>query len=357
MNKILPLAFAISAVSASLIIGCVRKTEEDTAQTPPPSVQSDTDTHTDTATLSKSQSAYMADTKQSIVGRYKAAHAQSVDLQSFITQACQSGNVSNEEIQQLREQWLTLAKLWSKAEIVNFGAVNDNMTNLYINYYPDNRNVGKKELDALLSTQSNITSTSLKNESAIIQGLSGLEILLFTNEDLGQNQYDYAIANTDLLTSHIGQVIDAWQLPDTALDLGTWANSMLAMLELTKTNAIQKPFGILGKSTGHVPARYAGASKALLLAKLDTLSDALDDENLRHLIDEKSPNSTAYVDVSQAILNAKSQLERMPEDLSLASDEDKHALSETFTQLIGVFKKELMPSLGVQVGFNTSDGD
>lgn len=352
MNKILPLAFAISAVSASLIIGCVRKTEEDTTANTAPSVQSDTNT----AALSEFQSAYMADTKQSILKRYETAHTQTVNLQSAIAQACQSGNVSNEELQQLQDEWLTLAKLWSKAEIVNFGAVNDNMTNLYINYYPDNRNVGKKKLDTLLSAQTDITPASLKNESAIIQGLSGLEILLFTNESLGQNECSYAIANTDLLTSHMGQIVNVWRL-DTTLDLGTWVNSMLAMLELTKTNAIQKPFGILGKSTGHVPARYAGASKALLLAKLDTLSDALNNENLQRLINEQSPNSTAYADTSQAISQTKSQLERMPEDLSLALDEDKHALSEEFTQLIGVFKKNLMPSLGVQVGFNTSDGD
>jgi hypothetical protein len=50
-------------------------------------------------------------------------------------------------------------------------------------------------------------------------------------------------------------------------------------------------------------------------------------------------------------------LAQLPEDLATATPEQQKALYDKLTELAQVVKRQLMPTLGIQVGFNSTDGD
>lgn len=377
------LAMALSALSAGLLISCVKPADDNKApETDSQEVAQDSaaasspaeengditakinavDISTDTET------AYLTHVADDIVIPAYADVAKQSDLLHDLAQThCQSGPVSGEELQALRNQWLVLAQAWAGAEMINFGPATASMSNLYINYYPDERGLVHSGVADLITANPQLTAEQLANESAIVQGVPGLEEALYANDSLEAGQCAYVISASSALSTRLKEIEKNWQQNSTQLlaidkvadsdqGLNQWFNSLLSLVETMKSNAIDQPLGLTGKAKGHLPAATAAQSRAIINAKLATLNKVLTDPVLTEILNSNNDSEVGN-NLSTELAETTTLLAQMPEDLATADKDSQQALYDHLTTITRLIKRQLIPTLGIRVGFNSTDGD
>ncbi|PKH67252.1 peptidase M75 [Psychrobacter sp. 4Dc] len=377
------LAMALSALSAGLLISCVKpaddnkaadvdsqKVVQDSAATDSSVENSKESTEQVVAVdispeTAKTYLTHVAD--DIVIPAYADAAKQSDLLNELAQKHCTQAPVSGDELQALRAQWLVLAQAWSSAEMVNFGPATASMSNLYINYYPDERGLVHSGVADLIAANPKLTPEQLAGESAIVQGVPGLEEALFANDSLDVGQCAYVISASSALSTRLKDIEKNWQQNATdllAIDktaesdrgLNQWINSLLSLIETMKSNAIDQPLGLTGKAKGHLPAATAGQSRAIINAKLDTINKAMTDPVLTAILGSNDENKVSD-NLSTALADTTALLAQMPEDLSEANKDDQQALYDHLTDVTRLIKRQLIPALGIRVGFNSTDGD
>ena len=375
------LAMALSALSAGILISCVKPADESKA--PEVDSQVTQDSATSTATAEKDNSTdkiiavdISADTEKTylthvandiVIPAYADAAKQSDLLHELAQKSCQHAPVSGGELQALRDQWLVLAQAWAGAEMINFGPATASMSNLYINYYPDERGLVHGGVADLIAANPKLTAEQLANESAIVQGIPGLEEALYANDSLDAGQCAYVMSASSALSTRLKDIEKNWQQNSTTLlaidktaesdqGLNQWFNSLLSLVETMKSNAIDQPLGLTGKKKGHLPAATAGQSRAIINAKLATLNKAMTDPVLTAILGGNNENAVAD-NLSTALADATTLLAQMPEDLATADKATQQELYDKLTTITRIIKRQLIPTLGIRVGFNSTDGD
>ena len=375
------LAMALSALSAGILISCVKPADESKA----PKVDSQVaqESATSTATTEKDNSAdkitavdISAETEKTylthvandiVIPAYADAAKQSDLLHDLAQKSCQQAPVSGDELQVLRDQWLVLAQAWAGAEMINFGPATASMSNLYINYYPDERGLVHGGVADLIAANPKLTAEQLANESAIVQGIPGLEEALYANDSLDAGQCAYVMSASSALSTRLKDIEKNWQQNSITLlaidktaesdqGLNQWFNSLLSLVETMKSNAIDQPLGLTGKKKGHLPAATAGQSRAIINAKLATLNKAMTDPVLTAILGSNNENAVAD-NLSTALADATTLLAQMPEDLATADKATQQELYDKLTTITRIIKRQLIPTLGIRVGFNSTDGD
>ncbi len=377
------LAMALSALSAGLLISCVKPADDNKSievdsqevaqnnSTADSSVESSKESTAQIVAVDispETQKTYLTHVADDIVIPAYADAAKQSDLLNELAQKhCQQAPVSGDELQALRAQWLVLAQAWSSAEMINFGPATASMSNLYINYYPDERGLVHSGVADLIAANPKLTPEQLAGESAIVQGVPGLEEALFANESLNAGQCAYVISASSALSTRLKDIEKNWQQNATELlaidqtaesdrGLNQWINSLLSLVETMKSNAIDQPLGLTGKAKGHLPAATAGQSRAIINAKLDAINKAMTDPVLTAILNSND-ESTVANNLSTALADTTTLLAQMPEDLSAADKDDQQALYDHLTTVTRLIKRELIPALGIRVGFNSTDGD
>ena len=375
------LAMALSALSAGILISCVKPADESKA--PEVDSQVTQESATSTATAEKDNSTdkiiavdISADTEKTylthvandiVIPAYADAAKQSDLLHELTQKSCQQAPVSGNELQALRAQWLVLAQAWAGAEMINFGPATASMSNLYINYYPDERGLVHGGVADLIATNPKLTAEQLANESAIVQGIPGLEEALYANDSLDAGKCAYVMSASSALSTRLKDIEKNWQQNSTTLlaidktaesdqGLNQWFNSLLSLVETMKSNAIDQPLGLTGKKKGHLPAATAGQSRAIINAKLATLNKAMTDPVLTAILGSNNENAVAD-NLSTALADATTLLAQMPEDLATADKATQQELYDKLTTITRIIKRQLIPTLGIRVGFNSTDGD
>lgn len=377
------LAMALSALSAGLLISCVKPADENkSSEVDSQEVAQDREVSTNSADSNSgnadkiiaidisadTEKAYLTHVANDIViPAYADAAKQSGLLYELAQKHCKQAPISGDELQALRDQWLVLAQAWANAEMINFGPATASMSNLYINYYPDERGLVHSGVADLIAANPTLTAEQLANESAIVQGVPGLEEALYANDSLDAGQCAYVMSASSALSTRLKNIEDNWQQNATELlaidktadsdrGLNQWFNSLLSLVETMKSNAIDQPLGLTGKAKGHLPAATAGQSRAIINAKLATLNQALTDPVLTAILGSNNENEVAD-SLSTALADATTLLAQMPEDLATADKATQQELHEHLTTITRVIKRQLIPTLGLRVGFNSTDGD
>jgi len=376
-------AMVLSALSAGILISCTKPNEDaqatakeqDVAAKETPTTPTANSNNTNNGVTIKTinidpntAESYLTEVANNqILTAYQNVVKQSSALGSLATQSCQTGSaVSGEQLTALRAQWLELAKAWAQAEVVGFGPAMNSMSDLYINYYPDERGLVHQGVIDLIAANPTLTADQLASESAIVQGIPGLEEVLYANDSLTKEQCQYVVSASEALTARLSDVQKAWQeSPEQLLGIGgdqnktglnRWINSVLALVETTKSTSLDQPLGITGNKKGHLPAAAAGQSRAIITAKVAALNKALTDPALVAILSDNG-NDTLADEMSTLLAEASTLLAQLPEDLAQATPDQQKALYEKLTELTQVIKRQLMPTLGIQVGFNSTDGD
>ena len=373
------LAMALSALSAGILISCVKPADDSKA----PEVDSQVAQDSTTAAAEKNSSTdkitavdISADTEKTylthvandiVIPAYADAAKQSDLLHELAQKHCQQAPVSGNELQKLRDQWLVLAQAWAGAEMINFGPATASMSNLYINYYPDERGLVHGGVADLIAANPKLTAEQLANESAIVQGIPGLEEALYANDSLDAGQCAYVLSASSALSTRLKDIEKNWQQNSTTLlaidktaesdqGLNQWFNSLLSLVETMKSNAIDQPLGLTGKKKGHLPAATAGQSRAIINAKLATLNKAMTDPVLTAILGSNNENAVGDT-LSTALADATTLLAQMPEDIATADKATQQELYDKLTTITRIIKRQLIPTLGIRVGFNSTDGD
>lgn len=381
------LAMALSALSAGILISCVKPADDNKAAEVDRQVAQDSaepkagenaavDGSTDknvekivavdiSAETEKTYLTHVAN--EIVIPAYADAAKQSDLLHDLAQKHCQQAPVSGDELQALRDQWLVLAQAWASAEMVNFGPATASMSNLYINYYPDERGLVHSGVADLIAANPKLTAEQLANESAVVQGVPGLEEVLYANDSLDAGQCAYVISASSALSTRLKSIEKNWQQNATKLlaidkiaesdqGLNQWINSLLSLVETMKANAIDQPLGLSGKAKGHLPAATAEQSRAIINAKLATLNKAMTDPVLTAILGSNSENNVAD-NLSTALADTTTLLAQMPEDLATADKATQQELYDHLTNVTRLIKRQLIPALGLRVGFNSNDGD
>ena len=375
------LAMALSALSAGILISCVKPAEENKvsevdSQVAQESATSTTPDKKDNNAEKISAVDISPDTEKTylthvandiVIPAYADAAKQSDLLHDLAKKSCQQAPVSGDALKELRDQWLVLAQAWASAEMVNFGPATASMSNLYINYYPDERGLVHSGVADLIAANSKLTAEQLANESAIVQGVPGLEEVLYANDSLDAGQCAYVMSASSALSTRLKDIEKNWQQNATdllAIDktaesdqgLNQWFNSLLSLVETMKSNAIDQPLGLTAKAKGHLPAATAGQSRAIITAKLATLNQAMTDPVLTAILGGNNENAVAD-SLSTALADTTTVLAQMPEDLATADKATQQELLDHLTSITRIIKRQLIPTLGLRVGFNSTDGD
>ena len=375
------LAMALSALSAGILISCVKPAEENKvsevdSQVAQESATSTTPDKKDNNAEKISAVDISPDTEKTylthvandiVIPAYADAAKQSDLLHDLAKKSCQQAPVSGDALKELRDQWLVLAQAWASAEMVNFGPATASMSNLYINYYPDERGLVHSGVADLIAANPKLTAEQLANESAIVQGVPGLEEVLYANDSLDAGQCAYVMSASSALSTRLKDIEKNWQQNATdllAIDktaesdqgLNQWFNSLLSLVETMKSNAIDQPLGLTAKAKGHLPAATAGQSRAIITAKLATLNQAMTDPVLTAILGGNNENAVAD-SLSTALADTTTLLAQMPEDLATADKATQQELYDHLTSITRIIKRQLIPTLGLRVGFNSTDGD
>lgn len=375
------LAMALSALSAGILISCVKPAEENKvsevdSQVAQESATSTTPDKKDNNAEKISAVDISPDTEKTylthvandiVIPAYADAAKQSDLLHDLAKKSCQQAPVSGDALKELRDQWLVLAQAWASAEMVNFGPATASMSNLYINYYPDERGLVHSGVADLIAANPKLTAEQLANESAIVQGVPGLEEVLYANDSLDAGQCAYVMSASSALSTRLKDIEKNWQQNATdllAIDktaesdqgLNQWFNSLLSLVETMKSNAIDQPLGLTAKAKGHLPAATAGQSRAIITAKLATLNQAMTDPVLTAILGGNNENAVAD-NLSTALADTTTLLAQMPEDLATADKATQQELLDHLTSITRIIKRQLIPTLGLRVGFNSTDGD
>lgn len=388
MKKHHAIAMALSALSAGILISCAKPNEEPInkdAETTKNEVSSSVDSmaaQSDAATKvveteartpatisGETQKAYLTHVADDIIiPAYHDAVVQSDALHSIAQKHCATGAVQGLPLTELRGQWIKLAQAWASAEIINFGPATQGMSNLYINYYPDERSLVHNGVADLISSNPNLTPDQLAQESAIVQGVPGLEEALFANDSLNAAQCAYVISASAALTTRLKDIEKSWQDNSVSLlaidkadssdqGLNQWMNSLLSLIETLKSSAVDQPLGLNGNAKGHVPASTAGQSRAIINAKLATLNKALTDPVLTAILQNNDAGTAVGDKLSAALSETSTLLAQMPDDITQADKATQQKLYSHLTEVTQIIKRELIPTLGIRVGFNSTDGD
>ena len=379
MKKNHALMMALSALSAGLLISCVKPADDaqsatvesqavapETAATDATAEQAAAITAVDIS--ADTQKTYLTHVANEIViPAYADAAKQSTVLHDLAQKHCQTAPVSGAELQALRAQWLVLAQAWAGAEIINFGPATASMSNLFINYYPDERGLVHQGVADLIAANPTLTPAQLAGESAIVQGVPGLEEALYANDSLDAGQCAYVISASEALSTRLQDIEKTWQDNATELlaidktansdqGLNQWFNSLLSLVETMKSSAIDQPLGLSGKAKGHLPAATAHQSRAIINAKIATLNKVLTDPVLTAILNTNNDSSVGD-ELSTVLADTTTLLAQMPEDIATADKTAQQNLLEQLAKVTRVIKRQLIPALGIRVGFNSTDGD
>ena len=379
MKKNHALMMALSALSAGLLISCVKPADDaqsgtvesqavapDTVATDATAEQAIAITAVDIS--ADTQKTYLTHVANEIViPAYADAAKQSTVLHDLAQKHCQAAPVSGAELQALRAQWLLLAQAWAGAEMINFGPATASMSNLFINYYPDERGLVHQGVADLIAANPTLTPAQLAGESAIVQGVPGLEEALYANDSLDAGQCAYVISASEALSTRLQDIEKTWQDNATELlaidktansdqGLNQWFNSLLSLVETMKSSAIDQPLGLSGKAKGHLPAATAHQSRAIINAKIATLNKVLTDPVLTAILNTNNDSSVGD-ELSTVLADTTTLLAQMPEDIATADKTAQQNLLEQLAKVTRVIKRQLIPALGIRVGFNSTDGD
>ena len=191
--------------------------------------------------------------------------------------------------------------------------------------------------------------------------------MLYANDSLDAGQCAYVMSASSALSTRLKDIEKNWQQNATdllAIDktaesdqgLNQWFNSLLSLVETMKSNAIDQPLGLTAKAKGHLPAATAGQSRAIITAKLATLNQAMTDPVLTAILGGNNENAVAD-SLSTALADTTTLLAQMPEDLATADKATQQELLDHLTSITRIIKRQLIPTLGLRVGFNSTDGD
>ncbi|WP_290579319.1 imelysin family protein [Ketobacter sp.] len=320
---------------------------------------------------------------------YQSLHSSSRDLNRQVQEFC----VQNTDINVPRQQWRQTMAAWQDIQWVRFGPIVEHNDDWKIQFWPDKKNIVARKVNKMLNEPQSITVEGVANASVVVQGLSAVELLLFDEPYVTQftstgtqsgDQCQLLTAITTTLAANTGRIVQAWQ--DAQFQAGWLASvgqpqdgvhanavsdavgAMLTQMEKVKVDKLGGPLGYKNRNrqpNGYFSEGWRSDSsldniKINLLAMQGIMqnNEAYD---LRRLLESKG--NAVIADEFQARLNDNlALLATIDKPLREAVMEPGYRqqledLYQSLGALNSLIKTKLTKALGINLGFNSNDGD
>ena len=326
---------------------------------------------------------------QRIDSGYQVLHDRSLALVGAVQGFCSNPT----DLTTPREHWRQTMNAWQDIQWVHFGPIVEDNDDWKIQFWPDKKNIVARKMDKLLADDKAISVEEIANSSVVLQGVSAIELLLFDapyashfseGNDLAAKQCQMLTAITANLSITTGKILQKWRDPGFQ---ATWLESvtqpqdgvhsnavadvvgaMLSQLERVKIDKVGGPLGYKNRNrqpNGYFSEGWRSESSfdniktnLLSMQNLMVNEDAFD---LRKLLESKGNGVIA--DEFQARINeGLSLLATIDKPLHVAAMDVgyRHQLEELYQSLgalNSLIKTKLTAALGINLGFNSNDGD
>ncbi len=309
-------------------------------------------------------------------------------------------NINEVNYQEVQSHWRDAMSDWQAVNLINFGPIKEDNKSWRLQFWPDKKNLVGKKIKSLLKTQKELDLKTIREASVVIQGLSGLEYLLFDakggqleryeNSPVGQRQCKLLLTTATLTHTIAKELSQSWQSdseyirsflhPNTPMETNTGVDieatppltlileSVLANLETLKNSKLGAPLGLnTARQTPNpylVEAWRSGFSLSLIQANIEASQQILINGELLgftdYLIANKQDQLASDIVMSLENISQQLQLVKPPLAEAISNEGDiKHLIlaNEELVKLIGILKREVPKALGLTLGFNDNDGD
>ena len=320
-----------------------------------------------------------------ILPAYQQLATEAEQLATAATTLCQAPDRSR--LEDTRQAFVDTLDAWQHISHVQFGPVQFLMRNYAIQYWPDRKGIGRRQLQAALQLPADTPYDDefFHQASISIKGLPALEQLLYREDALsalqgpGRDcQLTQAIANN--VAQMTQGIYQDWQqgyeqmltassdadddeavsdIPELSVDL---MKSLVEPIELIRDTKLRAVMG-RGPEASY-PHRaenwMSGRSLANIRANIEAAQRLYlgDEAGLDNLLRQAGQAPLAD-QISRQFEQIRHQLEPLGDSLSVALEQHYATLGELTDALkaLNTSLNDAMLALNVQLGFNSRDGD
>ncbi|WP_067868551.1 imelysin family protein [Neptuniibacter marinus] len=293
---------------------------------------------------------------------------------------------SEENLRNAEAHFIDTLNAWQGIQHVQFGPIELLMRNFTIQFWPDKKNLTSKQLNIILKNQdpASLEPEFFRTASIAVKGLPAMERILFADDALKQieeNPYrcQFLQSVSDYLVIQTDNTNKEWQeykqeFSTLISEEGIYENAQEASIDIMKAQVeplevirdlkILRPLGNKGKAKARRleswRSKNALQNIQMNIQSLHHLYSGLKDYNLFQLLKEEGANDLAD-SIEQQFITIETTLGKIPTPLSLHLKEPKVKeqlllIAQELKQLHESLDKT-MPALGLQLGFNSRDGD
>lgn len=310
------------------------------------------------------------------------AHARWQQASQQFYNAAEAFCAGKSDLVAVRASWRDTQQAWVALQPSLLPPSAADQPGLQVQFWPDKRNLAQKQTEELLAKPEPVTAESIAKGSVAVRGLTASEYILFdSHHDMAdakqRSRYcPLLLANTTYQFAFSLHLLQIWQ-QEFATTLSQVPNNRFAdvdsaLAELLRADVsalavMKKKLGTaIGQPGDGAPQLYQAEAwrSADTLASLQAGiagSRALWDGNgFRALAAGKNPGLAKAIDDVFDSLQATLAGVKQPLPALLDSDEGKLVLKKLYVQLDSLHllhERELAKTLGVQLGFNGTDGD
>lgn len=326
-------------------------------------------------------------------------------LAAEATVFCQASEGKSTLQPQLQQQWRDTMTAWARVQPIGFGPIEDGNLQWKLQFWPDSKDLTRKKIEALIASDEVLSAERIASASISVQGLSALEYLLFderggvlnryTHDEQAQRRCQMLQAITTRVQQVTHQLVSQWRgdanthsfadqlsqpsddnarYPDNNAAVGELLNTLIVGMEMVKRNKLGIPIGSNKPNGRTKPYRLEAwrseHSLPLMRASVASL-EALYRGNggyglIDYLTQERLVNEallqnidTTFIDVNKQFAVLKGPLFTPLKKPDAKESKQYMALFDLYKHLekLQSYLNQLPESLGIQLGFNSNDGD
>ena len=278
------------------------------------------------------------------------------------------------KLDQVKEAWADGFHAWQAVRFVDFGPIQQNSLAWQFQFWPDQKNLIAKKVDAWVEGEQKITVENLAGDSVAVKGFPAIEYMLFDPRLEGKQlalphprTCEMLTTVTSLMASNAQSLRNDWAtFKSHYLSTGDYGDAtvLAAMhaLETIKNKRLGAPMG-LGGSRRNAYLGDAWRSDQSLAALHSSLKGVQQYfvPGLKTLM-QNSANQALFDEFESQLARTLERFADLPNDLAAMLEEDNGYRQLQFLyidveRLSNKLSRDIAPELGVVKGFNSSDGD
>ena len=297
-------------------------------------------------------------------------------------------HAGRDRLDQARKRFGSLSEAWARVAMVRFGPVLQDHRLERIQYWPDRRGRGLRQIQAILVRQEPTATDPIRlaDKSIAVQGLGALEFVLFGSgsEDLAANANSfrcrYALAIIGNLAKIAGRLHTQWTAPNGIVKRLTLSgpenpdyqnakevlNQIVGVLahgfELIRDTRLNPMLGAKPKRARPKAALYwrSGLTIHTLRANFAGLRKLFETSNIGGLLPAGEAPIVRSVQFEFGNLDRALQAVTLPIQQAVVDPDQRGKLtyavilSQSLQKLI---RQDLSLALGLTIGFSSADGD